>query len=61
MQFHNIEKHKKYKGQIKQMGEFEQMSCYSPLSGNEALHQMVLQSHVDLTYSESIEKELLLI
>lgn len=61
MQFHNIKKHKKYKGQIKQMGEFKQMSHYSPLSGNGALHQTVLQSHVDLTYSGSIEKGSLLI
>lgn len=60
-QFHNIKKHKKFKGKIKQMGEFEQMSHYSPLSGNEALHQTVLWSHVDLTYSESIGKEPLLI
>lgn len=57
VQFNNIKKHKKYKGQIKQMGEFEQMPCYSPLSGNGDLHHTVLQSHVDLTYSESIEKE----
>lgn len=41
----NIKKHKKYEGQRKQMGVCEQMQCYNPLSGNEALHQTMLPSH----------------
>lgn len=38
MQF-NIKKHRKYKGQGNQMGAYEQMPCYRPLAGSEALHQ----------------------
>lgn len=44
----NIKNHKKYEGQIKQMGVCEKMKCYSPLSGNEALPETMFLSHDQL-------------
>lgn len=63
MQF-NIKKHKKYEEQRKQMGACEQTQCYN-LSvrkwGFTSDNVSITWSFVDLSYSESIEKEPLLI